>query len=297
MYGGLLLPLDQPRHPIGGCESVPNNQQRMENALQHVAIGAWLRLPVIAARGVDVAANLLHWDTISSLLGFALDGGLSHVWTIDDGSEGKISCSSSDDSYGKPEVTGLPTFDPYSTQLLHRMIHFAVQMFPPNFYLDVAAAQLSSCPRLPSIPQGNENRPQCSDPRLSNIRFGEVPVEDHQRPSLITTTISSMLLSVPFALLKCILEHDVLAMRLGPDTVASIMRQVLAEREVRRKMVLKMRPLSHAYDVAGAQLAQNLYWEEEVVQSREHRAGQRLARRKNGIDTPPSSGAASEGSK
>ena len=297
MYGGLLLPLDQPRHAIGGRESVPNNEQRMENALQHVAIGGWLRLPVVAARGVDVAANLLHWDTISSLLAFALDGGLSQAWTVDDGSEDRSSCSSSDDSSGRGEHTGLPTFDPYATQLLHRMIHFAVHMFPLNFYLDAAATQLTSCPRLPSVSQGHESKPSRSDPRLSKIRFGEVPVENHQRPSIITTTISSMLLSLPFALLKCILEHDVLAMRLGADTVASIMRQVLAEREVRRRKVLKMCPAGHVHDAAEAQLAQNLSWEEIVEPSRQHRAGHRLARRKRGIDTPPSSGAASEGSK
>ncbi|KAK5128425.1 hypothetical protein LTR85_003093 [Meristemomyces frigidus] len=295
LYGGPLLSLDQPRHPIGGPESVPNNQQRMENALQHVATGAWLKLPIVAYRGVDVAANLLHWDTVPSLLGFALDGGLGPFWNVDDGSEGRISCASSDDSLGRAEMTGTPTYDPYSTTLLHRMIDFAVHLLPPDFYLDASAPQLTSCPRLPPLPLNHESKPSRSDPRLGNIRFGEMSNDDHQRPSIVTTAISSMLLSLPFALLKCILEHDHLAANLGADTVGSIMRQVLAEREVRRKRVLKARPV-HDNGVEP-QLAQNLYWEEEVEASRQHRAGLRLTRRRKGIDTPPSSGAASDQSK
>lgn len=294
LYGGPLLPLYPPRHPSGGPESAPNNEERMENALQYIATGAWLKVPAMAARGVDVAMNLLRWDTMTSLLAFALDGGLSPVWMVDDGSEDKVSCSSSDDSLGRSEATGVPMYDPYATQLLHRTINFTVHMFPPNFYLDASAPQLASCPRLPSLSPGHESRTSRSDPRLSRIRFGEVPTDDHQRPSIVTTTISSMLLSLPFALLKCILEHDVLAARLGADTVASIMRQVVAEREVRRTKALKARPASRVEDGVEAHLAQSLYWEEEVEASVQHRVGFRLARRRRGIETPPSSGAASE---
>ncbi|KAK4542626.1 hypothetical protein LTR36_006675 [Oleoguttula mirabilis] len=297
LYGGPLLSLDQPRHPIGGPESVPNNQQRMENALQHIATGAWLQLPIVALRGVDVAANLLHWDTMPSLLAFALDGGLGSCWMVEDGSEDRISCSSSDDSHGRAEATGMPTYDPYSTTLLHRMIDFAVHLLPPNFYLDTSAAQLTSCARLPALPQGHESKPSRSDPRLGNIRFGEMSIDDHQRPSIVTTAVSSMLLSLPFALLKCILEHGNLAANLGLDTVASIMRQVVAEREVRRKRSLKARPAGHVDEGADAQLVQNLYWEEEVEASRHNRVGLRLARRRRGVDTPLSSGAASDQSK
>lgn len=225
LYGGPLLPLDHSRW----AESAEvSTEQRMETALQYIATGAWLKIPAVALRGVDVVAGLLNWDTLPSALGFALQGGLSQVWTVDDGSEDKFSCASSDDSLGRESA---PTYDPYATQLLHRVLSFTVHMFPQNFYLDASAPQLEACPRLPAAPLGHESKPSRSDPRLSQIRFGEMSLEDH-RPSPITTAVSSMLLSLPFALLKFLLEHPNLVARLGTDTVGSIMRQVVAEREV-----------------------------------------------------------------
>ncbi|TKA32033.1 hypothetical protein B0A50_01279 [Salinomyces thailandicus] len=296
LYGGPLLSLEHLRH-LGGSDVHHNNEHRMEIALQHIATGAWLKLSAVASGGIDAAGSLIHWDTIPNLLAFALDGGLSSLWAVEDGSEDRASTSSSDDSLGRPEILGRPTYDPYSTQLLHRMIDFVVHLLPPNFYVDASAPQLASCPRLPSLPIGHESKTSRSDPRLSKIRFGEVPVADHQRPSMVTTTISSLLLSLPFALLKCILEHDLLAVKLGPDTVGSIMRQVVAEREVRRKRMLHARPAGRSEDPVDAPLLPNLFWEEEVEASGQHRVGLRLARRRKGIDTPPSSGAASDRSK
>jgi hypothetical protein len=269
----------------------------MEHALRYTATGAWLKLLPVASRGVEVAGGLLHWDTISTALAFALDGGLSQLWNVEDGSEDRASTSSSDDSLGRPETTFTPTYDPYATNLLQRIVDFTVHVFPSNFYLDASAPQLETCPRLPTLPPSHESRQSRSDPRLSQIRFGEIPIEDHQRPSFATTTISSVLLSLPFQLLKCVLEHYDLAARLGPETVASIMRQVVAERETRRNKVLKARTASQIDDGTDAQLVQNLYWQESVEPSTQHRAGFRLARRRRDIDTPPSSGACSERNK
>ncbi|KAH9825525.1 hypothetical protein Tdes44962_MAKER04093 [Teratosphaeria destructans] len=293
LYGGPFPSLQQPRFPQDPSLS---NADRMRSALENLATAAWLQLPGIANRGLDVAAALLHWDTISPVLAFALDGGLGPTWNVDDGSEDKISCSSSDDSScGKPESVGSPTYDPLATELLRRMIDFTIHVLPSNFYLDSSAPQLESCPRLPLVSRGHASTSSRSDPRLSQIRFGEVPADDHQRPSPITTAISSVLLSLPFALLKCILEHNILAGRLGSDTMASIMRQVIAERERRRQKALKAHPASRTDDAAEAALLQNLYWVEEVEPSQQHRAGFRLARKRRGIiDTPPSSGVVSE---
>lgn len=295
LYGGPLLSLEQLRQPHAPDLQL-NSEQRMELALQHIGTGSWLRLQIVADKAMHASASLINWDTIPALLPFALDGGLSPIWSVEDGSEDRSS-TSSDDSYGRPDTSGRPTYDPYSTQLLHRMIDFVVHLLPPNFYVDSSAPQLATCPRLPSLPFGHEHKPSRSDPRLSKIRFGEMAADDHQRPSAATTTISSLLLSLPFALLKCILEHDVLAVKLGFDTMGSIMRQVIAEREVRRKRVLQARPAGRAEDAADAPLLSNLFWEEEVEVSTQHRAGLRLARRRRGIDTPPSSGAVSDQSK
>ncbi|KAK3673010.1 hypothetical protein LTR78_007121 [Recurvomyces mirabilis] len=294
LYGGPLGALEQLRHPHATPEGPMSNDERMQGALQYVATAAWLQLPVIAGRAMGIALSFLHWDTVPAVLAFSLDGGLGPAFTVEDGSE--VSCSSSDDSLGRPDGIGIPTYDPYSTDLLHRVIDFTVHMFPPNFYLDAAAPQLPPCPRLPSMPHSHESKASRSDPRLSQIRFGELSQEDHGRPSAGTTNISSILLSLPFALLKCILEHNGLVFQLGADTVASIMRQVIAERENRRKRILTARTASQVQvqDGTDLQLIQNLYFEEAVEPSSHHRAGFRLARKKRGVDTPPSSGAVSE---
>ncbi|KAK3683130.1 hypothetical protein LTR37_020544, partial [Vermiconidia calcicola] len=295
LYGGSLLQIDYHRPQSAAGEHVPSNVDRMSNALHYIAMGAWLKVPAIASRGIEVAGGLLHWDTVASALAFALHGGLSPIWTVDDGSEDRASTSSSEDSLSRSELASMPTYDPYSTHLLQRILDFAVHMFPMNFYLDSSAPQIASCPRLPPLAHGHESRPSRSDPRLSQIRFGEVPSDDHQRPSFATTTVSSVLLSLPFSLLKCVLEHYDLAAKLGPETVASIMRQVVAEREVRRMRTFRSRDAGQLDDGStDSQLLQNLYWQEFVEESAQHRAGFRLARRKRDIDTPPSSGACSE---
>ena len=297
LYGGQLLQLDHQRPVSSSNGHVPTNVERMETALQTIASGAWLQVPAIAGRGVEVAGGLLHWDTITNALAFALAGGLSHIWTVDDGSEDRASSSSSDDSLGRSETISAPTHDPYATHLLQRIVDFTVHVFPHNFYLDAAAPQLASSPRLPSLPLGHESKASRSDPRLSQIRFGEIPVEDHQRPSFATTIVSSVLLSLPFSILKCVLEHFDLSARLGPETVASVMRQVVAEREMRRNKGLKARVANQVDESIETQLVQNLLWEEFVEPSAQHRAGFRLARRRREIDTPPSSGACSERNK
>ena len=289
LYGGVLPTLP----PYKPGDHGLTNEERMEITLQHIATATWLQIPAIAQRGVVAAANLLHWDTIGTGLAFALDGGLSQAWTVDDGSEERVSTCSSDDSQSRPETGGSPTFEPYATYLLHRILDFVVHMLPPSFYLDASAPELASYSRLPSTLSTHQSRPSRSDPRLSKIRFGEIPIEDHQRPSFVATTVSSMLLSLPFPLLKFVLEHFELTNRLGAETVSSIMRQVVGEREVRRQKALKLRPVAHADDTTDVRI-QNLYWEELVEPSALHRAGFRLARRKRGIDTPPSSGTESE---
>lgn len=288
VYGGSLLQLDHHRPSSSAGERAVANIERMETALSYVATGLWLKMPVIAARGLEVAGSVLHWDTIPTALTFALEGGLSQAWTVDDGSEDPFSAASSDDSLGRSEITGSPSYDPYSTALLQRIVDFTIHVFPPNFYLDSTAPQLESCPRLPSLPQltGHESRPSISDPRLSQIRFGEIPVG----PSFTTTTISSILLSLPFQVLKAVLEHFILAARLGPETAASIMRQVVAERERRRTKAQQARTAGKVSSSTDPQLLQNLYWEELVEISPQHKVGFRLARRRKGIDTPLSSG-------
>lgn len=299
IYGGQLPPLDPPhRSSPSFTEPVTAQIDRMEQALERVATGAWLEMPAIAWRGMNVATDTLTWTTLPTALKFGLDGGLSPMWTLDDGSEDRGSATSSDDSHARLESSSsTPTFDPFATLLLQRVFLFIANNFPPDFYPDTSAPQLEVCPRLPPLPQQQPHKhkktesSRSADPRLSQIRFGELPSEDANasRPSPVTTAISTLLYSLPFALLKFLLEHPALAERVGAETVGSIMRQTILERENRR-----LRCLEASLNVTSAGQGQldevsNLYWEESVEMTAQGRLGLRLCRRRRGAHTPASS--------
>ncbi|KJX92303.1 hypothetical protein TI39_contig5875g00004 [Zymoseptoria brevis] len=285
LYGGSLPVLDFYTQGPNGTTVVPIIE-RMESALQHIATGAWLEVTPIAHRGMDIAFSLISWETVPSVLAFALDSGLGPMWPSDEPSTDREE----------------PKYDPYASALLQRILEFMVHNFPPNFYIDAAAPQLAACPRLPTLPtptsipnsthptansttSKHESRPSTSssDPRLCKIRFGdlsaEVP-EPHARPSIAATNVSSILLSLPFPLLKFLLEHPALSDRLGAETVGSIMRQVVGEREVRRSKVLKAGRRQGVNGVGKVDVEGNLVWEEVVARSEVHRAGCCLGRRK-----------------
>jgi hypothetical protein len=299
IYGGQLPPLDPTHRPSPSfTEPLSAQVDRMEQALQRVATGAWLEMPAIAWQGLNVATNTMTWDTLPTALEFGLDGGISPKWTLDDGSEERGSATSSDDSHARPDAgSSTPTYDPFATPLLQSIFQFVSNSFPLDFYPDTSAPQLKICPRLPPLPpkqppqhKKNEHS-RSTDPRLSQIRFGELPSEgaNAPRPSPVTTTISSLLFSLPFALLKFLLEHPVLAERVGPETVGSIMRQTILERESRR-----LRCLNAKSTAAGARQGEpgevtNLYWEESVEATGQGRLGLRLCRRRKDVETPASS--------
>jgi len=298
IYGGQLPPLDPPHRPSPSfTEPVSAQVDRMEQALQRVATGAWLEMPAIAWQGLNVATNTMTWDTLSTALEFGLEGGISPKWTLDDGSEERGSVTSSDDSHS----ASTPIYEPFATPLLQSIFQFVSNSFPLDFYPDNSAPQLKICPRLPPLPpkqpqQHKKNElSRSSDPRLSQIRFGELPSEgaNAPRPSPVTTTISSLLFSLPFALLKFLLEHPVLAERVGFETVGSIMRQAVLERESRRLRCLNARSTAAGARQGEPDEVANLYWEESVEATGQGRLGLRLCRRRRGVETPASSEATS----
>lgn len=303
IYGGQLPPLDPPyRQSFSFVEPAAAQVERMERALQRIATGTWLEMPSITSRGMDVAINAMSWDTLPIALEFGLEGGLSPMWTLDDGSEERGSTTSSDDSSSRTDPTpSMPAYDPFATQLLKVVLQYVSNSFPSDFYPDVSAPQLAVHPRLPPLPplepknqnaQHEKNKlSRSADPRLSQIRFGELPSEQDtpSRPSPLTTGISSLLFSSPFPLLKFLLEHPLLAERIGPETVGSIMRQTILERESRRLRCLKAKELSGDAAQDKQHNSAELFWEESVEPTGQNRLGLRLCRKKKGVETPPSS--------
>ncbi|KAL1650253.1 hypothetical protein SLS58_001064 [Diplodia intermedia] len=253
--------------------------QRMSHALAYVAAGFWLELRCIVNRGFDIATELLRWDTVETALTFALDGGLDASWRVDDALED----SSSDDASSKFDTDFAPSYGSYSTHFLQTINGFLLHNFPNDFELDTSASPLHDVPRMPST---EEARPVSRNPRLSQIRFGEVPVDSTGPSQHVISILSSILLSLPFPVLKALLEDFVLCSRLGKSRVGQLMRAVVAEREGRRR---RMRSQPRGQLESDEGMRASMVWCERVEPWPQHASGHRLTRSRQDIDTPASS--------
>ncbi|KAF2813877.1 uncharacterized protein BDZ99DRAFT_473026 [Mytilinidion resinicola] len=235
-------------------------RQRMDQALSFSAAGAFLRLPEVANRGIDIALHVLRWDNIERALEFALQGGLSPPWR---------------DAQSESPSIHQPTYDPYSSSLLRGIMAFISLSFPSDFRLNNIAPQLSGSPLIPNL---MEPRPSTHHPRLSMIRFGQVPLEDTPRPTFVMTLLSSILLSLPFSVLRSLFDNAALGGKLGWPKVVEVMKSVIEEREDRRKKALEGHSKGALPSGADQQLVENLQWEERVDQSDKVESGFCVAR-------------------
>lgn len=190
--------------------SSPDAARRMREILSYIAAGKVLQLPILQLRGVDIARALLRWDTIEQVLQFALRHSMEQN-TINDNVNLK---------------------DPVDMALLHSTIDFISHAFPTDFTLYSIAPELQDISRLPST---FESRPPTHNPRLSKIRFGDAPLEDELKPTFAARILSSILMTLPLALVDRILNHPATANQLGWSRVVNVMEEVVRERENRRK--------------------------------------------------------------
>ncbi|SLM36190.1 hypothetical protein LPUS_05663 [Lasallia pustulata] len=227
----------------------------LDHALAYAAAGCLVQMPPVAHRGIDIASRLLSWETIEKTLSFALEGGFSPAWTgetenaaspthslsIDSSKDHSPidTPASTDETHDEsnlshpqslpslaPPTTG--TYAPYADDLLRSALAFLVQNFPPAFLLDVSAPSQSHIDRLPPVA-----KPPCTKSRLSSIQFGDYPADEPTAPDAqTTTTLSSILLSLPFVLLAHVLDH------LDEHARRQLLDPLVKERERRRRDVL-----------------------------------------------------------
>lgn len=267
---------------VDSASSDGNGQalDRMRQALEYAASGHFLGLEEVVNRGFAIAKALLRWDTLDLALGFALDSGLSRIWQA-------VMAEAAERGVVPNVKPFRPTYGDYGYQFLQDLVDFIALEFPKAFQLDTTALQLSHVQRLPAVV---ESRPSIPNPRLSRIRFGELPLEQPARPDFITTTLSSVLLSLPFSVLKVLLEHPGLNRRITWPNVISVMRQVVEERESRRSKALNARIApSHETDMDQV-IYENLHWEERVESESAHASGFRIARAWTGTEVNPANG-------
>ena len=231
LYGGPLLDLGaaamqnlpQNTGPTASVAGTP--AERFDLALGYAAAGHILGIPPVVYRGLEIAGMLLSWDTVEKALDFALDGGLESQWIFDS-------------QQVQPKSTS--TYGAHTNVLIFSALNFLVQAFPPNFEFDASVGEPLFNRRLPHVP---EARPSVLNSRLSFIKFGDHPTEESIRSefgSAAFTTLSKILLNLPFYLLKYVLESP----RLGNvegwahNTFRQkVMHAVVEERERRRHKV------------------------------------------------------------
>ncbi|KAH6707790.1 hypothetical protein BKA61DRAFT_134560 [Leptodontidium sp. MPI-SDFR-AT-0119] len=247
MHGGATM--------VANAESVGPPAARFDLALGYAAAGKLLDIPPVVTRGMEVASQLLSWNTIEKAFDFALDGGLDAQWFA-----------------GPPGLRAashhrVPTYSPMSNILIHHSLQFIISNFPAGFVLDPTVGEPTHNRRLPTIPQAGHN------PRLSAIKFGDHPSEDSSRTvaeNPATATLSKLLLNLPWDLLKYILDSPRLGNVQGWATTVlrqSTMNAVIEEREKRRIKVLETPHVSNEERKANGKDWEVVGWMEKVDKS------------------------------
>lgn len=273
----------------------PDDQQRgdqqgcMRFALAYAAAGHYLQIDEIVTRGLDLASTFLDWRNVDKALAFALDGGLSISWHQRDGPvEDKDSTSSHDGSQSKLDSPmNAPTYGFDGERLLQRILQFIASNWPTDFKLVATSRQLSELPRLPAIADTTHAR---SKSHLARIRFGDMTIEEEAVPDPATITFSSVLVSLPFPVLKHILEDEMSGNKLGWQAMAELTRAVVTEREQRRERAAQHKDRVEVSSALEERLWHNVRWIEAVEESQEHPSGLRLVRHRLGAETPASAG-------
>lgn len=263
LYGGPLLS-DQPFlyglgpfHPDG--ETTPAFHQarnRMSQVVSYAAAGRFFGLPSMVERGTQLIKSLLRWDTFDMAITFALESSINQKKSADRMPPGNSTA---------PE-------DYFVGRLLNQdIVDFIAYHFPISFKLHTIAPEMKSTPRLPSVAE----RPS-HNPRLSRIRFGDVPAEDELDPNYVIRTLSTVLLTLPLPLLDRLLNHPAVVNQIGWKEVGRVMQEVVGERERRRQRALKGVEADSDVSRYSKSLLENLVWEERVEPSPKHTSGYTL---------------------
>ncbi|KAL0766783.1 hypothetical protein CaCOL14_010354 [Colletotrichum acutatum] len=281
LYAFPLLDMPEPASN-GNFTMAGNADDRFDFALGYAAAGHILAWQPIVFRGLEIASHSLSWSTIERALGFAL-ADLPSRASADRHSQFV---------YGEPVHV-----------LMNSIISFIINNFPPDFTLDTSVADPERFARLPiastslppregtpTIARGTAGQDRRSRPM--HIQFGDLALgpdntsngsdstSQSSQQNSIRSTLSAILINLPFAYLKPALESSGYGNVNGWANVEArhhIMRAVVSEREIRRSKVIeavRSGAVPHAesilYSLQSADPRQNeewhaLGWREDVV--------------------------------
>lgn len=236
---------------LGDVIAAGSINEQIGFAISYAAAGQLLAWPSVVRRGCEIATHLLSWETLETVLEFALDG------YQDKGSH---------DVY---------KYESGSPILLSAIVTFIVHNFPSHFNFDTEAVELAPYSRFPINPPpltkassgdremlsalaegshvqlGKGRRPQ----KINGIQFGDLSfsegknLADANTPKaaraaqpISVSILSRVLLEIPFRQLKRILESSGSGNVNGWANAESryrIIKIAVEERESRRRRVLE----------------------------------------------------------
>ncbi|KAL2759939.1 hypothetical protein ACRALDRAFT_2038694 [Sodiomyces alcalophilus JCM 7366] len=300
LYGFPLLEVPEPAG-MGdeGLTMAGTTDSRFDFALGYAAAGHLLSWTPVVVRGLDIASRQLTWTALEKALTFAL---------------GDVADRASADGHTRF------TYGEVVQMIMDGIVSFIINNFPAFFRLDTSVADPEGFARIPPVPVASAkattttttttNGPTIARgtsvrlaqgrwPRPTHIKFGDIndtpagqeggnagtggtdagpPLTAEQRT--VNATLSRVLLNLPFAYLKPVLESTGYSV---PGWASSEMRHqimvsVVSEREARRARALdavREGRVPHAAEIRrglerveprhGGGVWHALGWQEEVV--------------------------------
>lgn len=211
-------------------------------ALAYMAAGHFLRIEEIVHCGFDLVLHGLCWATMPRIISFITHNEMNTMWR---GEQDKVSQIHAIDSSFSDSLP-----HPLVGRLVNAAIDFLADNWPVDFYFLSSAGNADDLAHFPGPPvssasgayavKHNEN----GNDRLTAIRFGDMssaPSPQHNGSPAGNQThvvLSSILVSLPTGLLQHLLQHPLLCTRLPSQRRLSVAREVVAERERRRRQAL-----------------------------------------------------------
>ncbi|KAM5346383.1 hypothetical protein ACJ41O_009388 [Fusarium nematophilum] len=249
LYGLPLFSIPPPPAGLkqGAVADAGSVSERFDFALSYAAAGHLLRWDPVTRRGCEMGMQLLNWQTVERALEFALerhrDEGSHDVFKYGDGSRA----------------------------ILNEAVSFIVGNLNPNFNVDTSVSDPENYSRLPPYPAppasaatqkpssppiargtsvhlGKTRRSQ----QITGIQFGDLSLADgktspasdtsmasQQQHSPLYAVLSRVLLNLPFALVKMMLESAASGKVPNVEVVYRAVKDSVAERERRRLQVVE----------------------------------------------------------
>ncbi|KAF3388746.1 hypothetical protein F1880_003305 [Penicillium rolfsii] len=244
-------------------------------ALCYAAAGAFLARREITERGIDMAISHLSWETAELILAFGMTP-LTYMVTCPDVPFPPISPATSDASSpcgdqgpGTP-VVGIDHFHDFLYVQAERAqtaaLRFITNAVKPDFQLYRRA---QACYTPSRIPPALHTLPGSllSNPRLEELRFGDLPSLADERPTDPAILVpSAMLITLPYRVFMMALE----IMKSRGNLRSALINEIVEERESRRLMALRISIGVSPLEIAPEAFAELEYREFVKMESTDH---------------------------